>query len=71
MWMKNTYVPLDMVFIGQDGRIARIAERTTPHSLELVSSGTPVAAILEIKGGEAARRALHTGDRVSWTRPKT
>jgi uncharacterized protein len=70
MWMKNTYIPLDMVFIGKDGRIAKIAERTTPHSLDLVSSDTPVAAILEIKGGEAARRALHAGDRVSWAAPK-
>jgi uncharacterized protein len=70
MWMKNTYIPLDMVFIGKDGRIAKIAERTTPHSLDIVSSDTPVAAILEIRGGEAARRALHPGDRVSWTPPK-
>lgn len=66
MWMKNTFVPLDMVFIGADGRIAKIAERTTPHSLDVVSSGVPVGAILELKGGEAARRALHPGDRVTW-----
>jgi uncharacterized membrane protein (UPF0127 family) len=69
MWMKNTFVPLDMIFIGKDGRIAKIAERTTPHSLATISSDVPVAAILEIKGGEAARRALHAGDLVSWTRP--
>jgi uncharacterized membrane protein (UPF0127 family) len=69
MWMKNTYIPLDMVFIGKDGRIAKIAERTTPHSLDTVSSDVPVAAILELKGGEAARRALRPGDRVSWTPP--
>jgi uncharacterized membrane protein (UPF0127 family) len=66
MWMKNTYIPLDMVFIGADGRIASIAENTTPHSLAIVSSKVPVAAILELKGGEAARRALHVGDKVSW-----
>ncbi len=70
MWMKNTYIPLDMVFIGQDGRIAKIAARTTPHSLDTISSDVPVAAILEIKGGEAARRALHRGDRVRWGLPK-
>lgn len=70
MWMKNTYIPLDMVFIGADGRIASIAERTTPHSLATVSSKTPVGAILELKGGEAARRALRSGDRVSWHRSK-
>lgn len=69
MWMKNTFIPLDMVFIGADGRIAKIAERTTPHSLATISSDVPVAAILEIKGGEAARLALHRGDRVSWAPP--
>jgi uncharacterized protein len=66
MWMKNTFIPLDMVFIGADGRITSIAERTTPHSPDLVSSGVAVGAILELKGGEAARRALRPGDRVSW-----
>ena len=70
MWMKNTYIPLDMVFIGADGRIARIAERTTPHSTDIVSSEVAVGAILELKGGEAARRALKTGDRVSWKPPR-
>jgi len=68
MWMKNTYIPLDMVFIGADGRISSIAENTTPHSLAIVSSKVPVGAILELKGGEAARRALHAGDKVTWTR---
>jgi len=66
MWMMNTYIPLDMVFIASDGRIAKIAERTTPHSTDIVSSDVIVAAILELKGGEAARRALHTGDKVVW-----
>jgi uncharacterized membrane protein (UPF0127 family) len=66
MWMKNTFIPLDMVFIAADGRIARIAANTTPHSLDIVSSGVIVGAILELKGGEAARRALHLGDKVSW-----
>jgi uncharacterized membrane protein (UPF0127 family) len=66
MWMKNTYIPLDMVFIAADGKISSIAANTTPHSLAIVSSKVPVGAILELKGGEAARRALHAGDRVSW-----
>ena len=69
MWMKNTYIPLDMVFISADGRIAKIAERTTPHSLDTISSDQPVTGILEIRGGEAARRALHVGDRVTWEAP--
>ena len=68
MWMRNTYIPLDMVFIGADGRISSIAANTTPHSLAIVSSRIPVGAILELKGGEAARLALHAGDKVSWTR---
>ena len=67
MWMKNTYIPLDMVFISADGHIAKIAANTTPHSEAIVSSGVVVGAILELKGGEAARRALHPGDKVSWT----
>jgi uncharacterized membrane protein (UPF0127 family) len=71
MWMKNTYIPLDMVFIGKDGRIAKIAERTVPHSVAIISSDVSVTAILELKGGEAARRALHAGDLVNWTTPKT
>jgi uncharacterized membrane protein (UPF0127 family) len=67
MWMKNTFIPLDMVFIGADGRIARIAANTKPHSEEIVSSRGIVGAVLELKGGEAARRALQPGDKVSWT----
>ncbi|MEP7242185.1 MAG: DUF192 domain-containing protein [Gammaproteobacteria bacterium] len=66
MWMKNTYIALDMVFIAADGHIAKIAERTTPHSEAVISSDVPVAAILELRGGESARRALHVGDRVTW-----
>jgi len=69
MWMKNTYIPLDMVFIGADGRIAKIAANTVPHSLATVSSDAEVAGILEIRGGEAARRGLHVGDAVSWEHP--
>ncbi len=61
MWMKNTYIPLDMVFISADKRIAKIAANTTPHSLATVSSDVPAAAILELKGGEASRRGLHPG----------
>lgn len=70
MWMKNTYIELDMVFVGTDGRIAKIAERTTPHSLATISSDRPAAAILELRGGEAARRGLKVGDRVSWSQAK-
>jgi len=64
MWMKNTYIPLDMLFIDGSGRIVRIAHETTPHSLESIRSGAPVTQVLEIRGGEAARRGIAVGDRV-------
>jgi uncharacterized protein len=68
-WMKNTYIPLDMIFIRADGTIARIAAETVPHSEESVSSGEPVAAVLEILGGRAAELEIAEGDQVSWPKP--
>lgn len=65
-WMKNTLIPLDMVFIRSDGSIARIAANTVPHSLESVESGEPVAAVLELRGGRAAELGIEEGDRVEW-----
>jgi hypothetical protein len=65
MWMKNTYIPLDMVFIDARGRIQQIVEQTTPHSLDLIRSNEPALAVLEIGGGEARRLGLHAGQRVS------
>lgn len=65
-WMKNTLIPLDMLFIRSDGTIANIAARAVPHSLEPVSSSEPVGAVLEIEGGRAAKLGLKPGDRVSW-----
>jgi uncharacterized membrane protein (UPF0127 family) len=64
MWMRNTLVPLDMVFIAADGRIHRIAERTVPLSLATVASQGPVRATLELAGGTAERLNLRPGDRV-------
>ena len=64
MWMKNTYIPLDMLFIGADGRIVTIAANTTPLSQDIVSSHVPVQAVLELKGGESARRGIRAGDKV-------
>ncbi|MBX6374198.1 MAG: DUF192 domain-containing protein [Acetobacteraceae bacterium] len=64
MWMRNTLVPLDMLFIAADGRIHRIAERTVPLSLAPVSSGGPVRATLELAGGTAERLDIRVGDRV-------
>jgi len=65
MWMKNTYIPLDMVFIDEHGRIQQIVERTTPHSLDTIRSTDPALAVLEIAGGEARRLGLHPGQRVA------
>ena len=64
MWMKNTYIPLDMVFIDAHGRIQQIVEQTTPHSLDIIRSKEPALAVLEIAGGEARRLGLHPGQRV-------
>lgn len=64
MWMKNTYVPLDMVFIGEDGRVLRIAHDTKPLSEDIISSGVAVAAVLELRAGEARRLGLKEGSHV-------
>jgi uncharacterized membrane protein (UPF0127 family) len=65
MWMKNTYVSLDMIFIRADGTIARIAENTQPLSERIISSGGPVRAVLEVVGGTARKLGLAPGDRVA------
>lgn len=67
-WMRNTLIPLDMIFIREDGTIARIAANTVPHSEESVTSGEPVASVLEIRGGRAAELGIDEGDRVNWPR---
>jgi uncharacterized protein len=67
-WMKNTLIPLDMVFIRPDGTIGRIASNAVPMSLEPVPSIDPVSAVLEIAGGRAAELGFNVGDKVSWAR---
>ena len=64
MWMKNTPLPLDMLFVTADGVIAKIARDTTPFSTATISSGRPVRAVLEIRGGRAAELGIVPGDRV-------
>ncbi len=64
MWMKNTLIPLDMLFIAGDGRIVHIVERTVPQSLETIFSALPAAGVLEVNGGTAARLGIRAGDRV-------
>lgn len=64
MWMRNTYIPLDMVFIRADGRVHRIEARTEPHSERVIVSGERVTGVLEIPGGVAAEIRLKPGDLV-------
>jgi hypothetical protein len=66
MWMHNTYIPLDMLFIRADGTIARIEEGAEPLSDRVISSGSAVLAVLEIPGGAAARLGIKTGDKVRY-----
>ncbi|MBI3436081.1 MAG: DUF192 domain-containing protein [Proteobacteria bacterium] len=65
MWMENTHISLDMIFIRADGRIARIAENTTPFSRAIVPSGGPVRGVLEVIGGTARKLGLGVGDQVA------
>jgi uncharacterized membrane protein (UPF0127 family) len=64
MWMQNTYISLDMLFIRADGTIARIAERTEPLSTRTIPSGEPVLSVLEINGGVAEKLGIRPGDKV-------
>jgi uncharacterized membrane protein (UPF0127 family) len=64
MWMKNTLIPLDMVFISADGRVHRIEENAEPFSETLIPSDGDVVAVLELNGGEADKIGLKPGDKV-------
>jgi uncharacterized protein len=64
MWMQNTFIPLDMIFINADGRIRRIAENTEPLSTATIPSGGPVRGVLEVIGGTAKKFGIKAGDRV-------
>jgi uncharacterized membrane protein (UPF0127 family) len=64
MWMKNTYLPLDMVFIGRDGRVVGVAADTEPLSERIISSPAPAYAVLELNAGAARQISLAPGDRV-------
>ena len=69
MWMKNTYIPLDMLFIDSRGRIVCLLANTSPQSLEILSCPKPVQAVLEIGGGEARERGIRVGDQVRYSPP--
>ena len=65
MWMKNTYISLDMIFIGANGRIVRIAENTEPLSTKIISSGGLAKGVLEVIAGTAQKYGIKPGDRVA------
>jgi hypothetical protein len=65
-WMRNTYIPLDMVFIGADGRVQRIESHTEPFSLAAISSDGEVEAVLELNAGTADAIGLKVGDKVDY-----
>ncbi|MHA1114055.1 MAG: DUF192 domain-containing protein [Alphaproteobacteria bacterium] len=64
MWMRNTFIPLDMIFFAADGRITRIVERAVPRSEARIPSGGPVRGVLEVNAGTAARLGIAPGDRL-------
>jgi uncharacterized protein len=65
-WMKNTVIPLDIIFIRANGSIESIAKNAVPYSLEPLSSGEPVAAVLELRGGLTSELGIGKGDSVRW-----
>ena len=65
MWMENTYIPLDMLFIAADGRIVNIRQRAVPHSQENIASSGPVLEVLELNGGTVSRLNIKVGDKVT------
>jgi uncharacterized protein len=64
MWMKNTYLPLDMLFIRKDGTISRVRANTVPQSEAIIDSGEPVHFVLELNAGTAAKLGIDLGDSV-------
>jgi uncharacterized protein len=64
MWMRNTYIPLDMIFIAPDGLVHRIEANTEPFSTDIIASGGTVAGVLELNAGQAEKIGLKPGDRV-------
>ncbi len=65
-WMRNTVIPLDIIFIRSNGSIESIAENAIPYSTDPVAAGEPVTAVLEIRGGLAAELGIGAGDSVIW-----
>ena len=65
-WMKDTPLPLDIIFVGPDGTISNIVAQTTPYSLDPVLSVGPASLVLELAGGRAQELGIQAGDKVTW-----
>jgi uncharacterized protein len=65
MWMKNTFIPLDMLFLDLGGRIVDIHERAVPQSTDIISTRAPARYVIELNGGTAERLGIKIGDRVT------
>lgn len=66
MWMQNTLIPLDMIFVDSSGKIVKIAPQAAPQDLTIISSEVPVRTVLEIAGGQAKKQDINVGDIVSF-----
>lgn len=66
MWMKNTFIPLDILFIRRDGTVSSIAHHTEPQSLRSISSIEPISFVLELNAGTAERLAIDENSRIYW-----
>ena len=64
MWMKNTFIPLDMIFIGNDGRVINVVQRAIPFSENVISSLGKARGVLEVNGGTASRLGIMPGDKI-------
>ena len=64
MWMKNTFIPLDMIFIDSDGQVIKIVERTIPLSKSVITSDKKARAVLEVNSGTASKLGLRLGDSI-------
>jgi len=65
-WMRNTVIPLDLIFIDEQHRIINIAENATPYSEESILSAAPGVAVLELNGGRARALGIVAGNKVAW-----
>ena len=66
MWMKNTFIPLDMIFIAKDGKVVDFHERAVPMSLDTIESKVPAKAVMEVNAGTVARLGIQIGDTVRY-----